>query len=155
MGVHSATGHVLVAYLCMGVYNLRDRPRRVRTRMCTQRISPSSRASLLCPLPSRASLPCPLPSLTTASAAARSEIIKNLHLPACSTLRTAALARNQFTRTRLTADFWHGIEKVDHPVNRAATPETDTDFDIPVFTCSAVEHQRHQGLRQAEGSAQA
>jgi len=73
----------------------------------------------------------------------RSEVIKNLSLPASATVCEAALARNTFCRKRLTEDFWHGVPASNLPVNNDTDPSC---FDIPVFTCSAVEYQSHIGL---------
>jgi len=75
----------------------------------------------------------------------RSELVKNLRLAPTATSLEAALARNAFTRSRLSESFWQGIESDELPVNN---PETH--FDIPVFTCSAVEYQKHLGERGEE-----
>jgi len=88
-------------------------------------------------------------AVTQSDVLERSEIVKNLKLPATSTKLEAALARNQFTKQSLAKDFWRGIDKDNLPINSSAQ-EHEFFFDIPVFTCSAFEHQRYAGARASD-----
>ena len=84
----------------------------------------------------------------------RSEIVKNLSLPTTTTITQAAQARNEFTRKRITADFWRGVDQADLPIN-TASKAADEKFDIPVFTCSAIEYQQMARVCQREDGCSA
>ena len=70
-------------------------------------------------------------------------------LPHDTDLRGCASARCDFTRDRIQADFYEGLEEMaklagDEAVDRA---DLQTRFVMPVFCVSSFEHQKLAGVR--------
>ena len=76
----------------------------------------------------------------------RSEIQDNLRLSSETTTIDCSLARNTFTKDKLTTDFWTGIAPALCPVNRVGD-----GFAFPVFTCSSIDFQKTSGIRTDDG----
>jgi len=92
----------------------------------------------------------------------RSEMLENLSLPEDTDVLGCALARNAFTRNKLTRDFFHGIALEDLPVNQhnvsllASSSSSSQDagklrFEYPVFTVSSIDFQKGLGTRPEDG----
>ena len=83
-----------------------------------------------------------------------SELIQNLRLPPDSSARTCALARNAFTKTSVSRDFYADLPPNQLPCNRPlpATWGEEASFEFPVFTISARDYQIVSGMRTSDGA---
>jgi hypothetical protein len=82
----------------------------------------------------------------------RSEAVRSLRLPAGTTLRECADARNQYAVQRLKQDFGAGLREMAAQAGSADADALVSRFDLPVFTVSAMDYQKIQGLRPADGA---
>ena len=75
---------------------------------------------------------------------------QNLGLKDTASISDCALARNKFTRGRITDAFFQGILPEDLPVN-AEGSDNALAFKYPVFTVSAVDYQKLVSAREDDG----
>ena len=83
-----------------------------------------------------------------------SEIEANLGMPAGSSARACAEARNAYTKSELTARWCRDLPPRRLPVHRPpAASWEDARMELPVFTVSSTEYQKLVGMRDADGGA--
>ena len=81
-----------------------------------------------------------------------SELIENLRLPAGSSARTCALARNAYTKSSVSKDFYADVDPLHLPCNKLPPSAWERrGFELPVFTCSARDFQVAAGMRPGDG----
>ena len=83
-----------------------------------------------------------------------SEIEANLGLPAGSSARACAEARNAYTKSELTARWCRDLPPSRLPMHRLpAASWENARMQLPVFTVSSTEYQKLVGMRDADGGA--
>jgi len=81
-----------------------------------------------------------------------SELIENMRLPADSSSLACALARNAFTKSSVTRDFYADTSSELLPCKREPPKHWEARrFELPVFTISARDYQILSGMRPDDG----
>ncbi len=83
----------------------------------------------------------------------RTQVIRALKLPEEASVRDCALARNYFTRERITNDFYEGLQEMSMMAGDPlpSREELESRFKLPVFCVSSLDYQKVRGIRRADG----
>ena len=86
----------------------------------------------------------------------RSEVVRALKLDAAASLYDCAVARNAYTRDRVRADFYAGLQDMDRAAGDAprSAAELEAQFTMPVYCVSSVDYQKLRGFRGDDGPPQ-
>ena len=86
----------------------------------------------------------------------RSEVVRALKLDAGASLYDCAVARNAYTRDRVKADFYAGLQDMDRAAGDAprSAAELEAQFTMPVYCVSSVDYQKLKGVRGDDGPPQ-
>ncbi|KAH8048053.1 hypothetical protein JL720_15915 [Aureococcus anophagefferens] len=86
----------------------------------------------------------------------RSEVVRALKLDAAASLYDCAVARNAYTRDRVKADFYAGLQDMDRAAGDAprSAAELEAQFTMPVYCVSSVDYQKLKGVRGDDGPPQ-
>ncbi|KAJ1455279.1 hypothetical protein M885DRAFT_520603 [Pelagophyceae sp. CCMP2097] len=93
---------------------------------------------------------------TQADALQRSEVVRALGLPRDSSAAACASARNEYTRTSVTNDFYAGLEEMDRAAGDEPRSrlELEAKFKMPVYCLSSVDYQKLTGARDDEAGVE-
>ena len=76
------------------------------------------------------------------------ETIENLNLAEDTSREGCALQRNSYIKERLLNDFYEGIREIQESAGEETNQrDLERRFHLPVFTASAIDYQKHTGLR--------